>query len=169
MFPFYRRVNRLSRPPEAGRKRGKRERQPRHSGFVPLIVPDNSCPLSRYADLSRRRRCILLSRCATASQLKSWKVQRFYCLRFRFIILFGESPLSKSKRRFRAITGEFTSDLRFKYIASLFVNEDLVTFSSISQFSATRVVPQASLSQAQQIFQTRWINTLYSKQHRGIS
>lgn len=33
-------------------KRDKEGGQPRHSGFVPLIVPDNSLPLSRYVNLS---------------------------------------------------------------------------------------------------------------------
>lgn len=40
----------LSRKEKRDREGG--DTQPRHSGFVPLIVPDNSLPSSRYVNLS---------------------------------------------------------------------------------------------------------------------
>jgi len=59
-FLLYRRVNRLSHPLREGGRWDRERGQPRHSGFVPLIVRDNSAPLSRYADLSRRQIYIFL-------------------------------------------------------------------------------------------------------------
>lgn len=120
-FPLYRRVNRLSHPLR-GRGRWNKERgQPRHSGFVPLIILDNSLPLSRYADLSLSSADIYLSLSVTAAlNLNSGKFSVFIVLDLVFTTLAPACSYLKCEN-FRKIFRRKLSQFCFEQ--PLFVNE----------------------------------------------